>query len=104
MIHLQTSSGSTIYDFNTVSKESTIVTNSGFSPGKPIVVGEYIITTDSRYLTSILCTTECEVVDFESSISNGEISEFFGDIIAPQNTAEGGYKIFHLGDDGTLDS
>lgn len=102
LIHLQTSSGSAIYDFNTVSKESTIVRNSGFSPGKPIVVGEYIITTDSRYLTSILCTTECEVVDFESSISNGEISEFFGDIIAPQNTAEGGYKIFHLGDNGTL--
>ena len=104
LLHLQTSSGSTIFQFDTVSNTATAITESGFSPGKPIVVDGYIITTDSQQVTSLNCANQCYVVDFESFHSNGEISEVFGKIVLPRNTVEGGYGQFSLLPNGELEA
>ena len=101
-LHLQTSSGSTWYQFDTVNYTSTIIGNSGSGPGKPIVVNGYIITSDSQQITSINCSPLCMIVDFEEFQSNGEISEVFGNIILPRNTVQGGYGHFELLDNGEL--
>ena len=102
LIHLQTDSGSTIYHFNTSSTQSSIVANSGYSPGIPTIIGDYVITSDSEYLRSISCAIECNVNDFETFRSNGEISNVFGTIMLPQNTVDGGYGQFELSKDGSL--
>ena len=102
LIHLQTDSGSTIYHFNTSSKHSSVVINSGYSPGIPTIIGDYVITTDSQYLRSISCDIVCNINDFEIFRSNGEISNVFGTIMLPQNTADGGYGQFELSIDGNL--
>ena len=102
LIHLQTTSGSTILQFDTEFKAVTAVVESGFSPGKPIVLNDYIITTDSQQVTSLNCEDQCFVVDFESFRSNGEISNVFGNIVLPRNTAEGGYGQFELLPNGEL--
>lgn len=102
VIHLQTDGGSTIYHFNTTSAQSSIVVNSGYSPGMPITIGDYVITADSQYLRSISCEVECVVKDSESFISNGEISDVFGKIMLPQNTADGGYGQYEISTDGQL--
>lgn len=102
LIHLQTDSGSTIYHFNTSSTQSSIVANSGYSPGIPTIIGDYVITSDSEYLRSISCAIECNVNDFETFRSNGEISNVFGTIMLPQNTVDGGYGQFELSNDGNL--
>lgn len=104
LLHLQTSSGSTIFQFDIQSNTVTAITESGFSPGKPILVDGYIITTDSQYVTSLDCASECYVVDFESFHSNGEISEVFGKIVLPRNTVEGGYGQFSLLPNGELET
>ncbi len=101
-LHLQTSSGSTWYQFDTVNYTSTIIGNSGSGPGKPIVVNGYIITSDSQQITSINCSPLCTIVDFEEFQSNGEISEVFGNIMLPRNTVQGGYGHFELLDNGEL--
>ena len=102
LIHLQTDSGSTIYHFNTSSTQSSIVVNSGYSPGIPTIIGDYVITSDSEHLRSISCAIECNVNDFETFRSNGEISNVFGTIMLPQNTVDGGYGQFELSNDGNL--
>ena len=48
------------------------------------------------------CEGQCFVVDFESFRSNGEISNVFGNIVLPRNTAEGGYGQFELLPNGEL--
>ena len=101
LIHLQTTSGSKL-QFDTEFKAVTAVVESGFSPGKPIVLNDYIITTDSQQVTSLNCEGQCFVVDFESFRSNGEISNVFGNIVLPRNTAEGGYGQFELLPNGEL--
>ena len=102
LIHLQTDSGSTIYHFNTTSEQSSVVTHSGYSPGIPIIIDGYVITTDSQYLTSISCGIQCTVKDSESFKSNGEISIVFGTVMLPQNTLDGGYGHFELSTQGDL--
>ena len=76
--------------------------NSGYSPGIPTIIGDYVITSDSEYLRSISCAIECNVNDFETFRSNGEISNVFGTIMLPQNTVDGGYGQFELSNDGNL--
>ena len=66
LIHLQTNSGSTIYQFNTTSNQSTEIVNSGYGPGVPKVFQDYIITTDSQNLMSISCQNQCSVIDYET--------------------------------------
>ena len=102
IIHLQTDSGSTIYHFNTTSTLSSMVVNSGYSPALPTTIGDYVITADSQYLRSISCEVECVVKDSESFRSNGEISNVFGTIMLPQNTADGGYGQYEISTDGEL--
>ena len=102
LIHLQTDNGSTIYQFNTTSEQSSIVTHSGFSPGIPAIFDGYVITTDSQYLRSISCTIQCTVKDSETFTSNGEISIVFGRVMLPQNTVDGGYGQFKLSNNGDL--
>ena len=102
LIHLQTDSGSTIYHFNTTSEQSSVVTNSGYSPGMPIILDGYVITTDSQNLTSISCGVQCTVKDSETFTSNGEISIVFGTVMLPQNTVDGGYGQFELSNNGEL--
>ena len=102
IIHLQTDSGSTVYHFNTTSTLSSIVVNSGYSPAMPTTIGDYVITADSQYLRSISCEVECVVKDSESFRSNGEISNVFGTIMLPQNTADGGYGQYEISIDGEL--
>ncbi len=102
LIHLQTATGSTIYQFNTTSNQSTAIANSGFGPGIPKVFQDYIITTDSQNLMSISCQNLCSVIDFETFQSNGEISNVFGKIMLPQNTVEGGYGQFEISSEGQL--
>jgi len=104
IIHLQTDSGSTVYHFNTTSTQSSVVVNSGYSPAMPTIIGDYVITADSQYLRSISCGIECEVSDSESFRSNGEISNVFGTIMLPQNTADGGYGQYEISTDGELTS
>ena len=102
LIHLQTSSGSTIYRFDTTSNQSSVVVNSGYGPGMPIIVDDYVITADSQFLHSISCEIQCSVNDVEEFTSNGEISNVFGRIMLPQNTVDGGYGQFEIYDDGEL--
>ena len=102
IIHLQTDSGSTVYHFNTTSTLSSMVVNSGYSPAMPTTIGDYVITADSQYLRSISCEVECVVRDSESFRSNGEISNVFGTIMLPQNTADGGYGQYEISTDGEL--
>ena len=102
IIHLQTDSGSTVYHFNTTSTLSSMVVNSGYSPAMPTIIGDYVITADSQYLRSISCEVECVVKDSESFRSNGEISNVFGTIMLPQNTADGGYGQYEISTDGEL--
>lgn len=102
IIHLQTDSGSTVYHFNTTSTLSSMVVNSGYSPALPTTIGDYVITADSQYLRSISCEVECVVKDSESFRSNGEISNVFGTIMLPQNTADGGYGQYEISTDGEL--
>ncbi|MGB0474233.1 MAG: DUF4430 domain-containing protein [Candidatus Poseidoniaceae archaeon] len=102
IIHLQTDSGSTVYHFNTTSTLSSMVVNSGYSPALPTTIGDYVITADSQYLRSISCEVECVVKDSESFRSNGEISNVFGTIMLPQNTADGGYGQYEISIDGEL--
>ena len=102
LIHLQTTTGSTIYQFNTTSNQSTAIVNSGYGPGMPIVFQDYIITTDSQNLMSISCQNQCSVIDYETFQSNGEISNVFDKIMLPQNTVEGGYGQFEISSEGQL--
>ncbi len=102
LIHLQTDIGSTIYQFNTTSEQSSIVTHSGFSPGIPTTFDGYVITTDSQYLRSLSCKIQCTVKDSETFNSNGEISIVFGRVMLPQNTVDGGYGQFQLSNNGDL--
>ena len=102
LIHLQTNSGSTIYQFNTTSNQSTAIVNSGYGPGMPKVFQDYIITTDSQNLMSISCKNQCSVIDYETFHSNGEISNVFDKIMLPQNTFEGGYGQFEISSEGQL--
>mgnify|MGYP006261489061 FL=1 len=104
LIHLQTNSGSTIYQFNTTSNQSTAIANSGYGPGVPKVFQDYIITTDSQNLMSISCQNQCSVIDYETFHSNGEISNVFDKIMLPQNTLEGGYGQFEISSEGQLNS
>ncbi len=104
LIHLQTTSGSTIFQFNTTTNQSTAIVNSGYGPGMPKVFQDYIITTDSQNLMSISCHNQCSVIDYETFQSNGEISNVFDKIMLPQNTVEGGYGLFEISSEGQLNS
>ena len=102
LIHLQTTTGSTIYQFNTTSNQSTAIVNSGYGPGMPKLFQDYIVTTDSQNLMSISCQNQCSVIDYETFQSNGEISNVFDKIMLPQNTVEGGYGQFEISSEGQL--
>ena len=102
LIHLQTRDGSTIYQFDQVLNTVEAIIESGPAPGMPIIVGGYVITTDSHQVTSLICQPQCAVVDAEEFKSNGEISMVFENIVLPRNTAEGGYGKFQLSSDGEL--
>lgn len=102
LIHLQTRDGSTIYQFDQALYTVEAIIESGPAPGMPIIIGDYVITTDSHQVTSLICQPQCAVVDAEEFKSNGEISMVFENIVLPRNTVEGGYGKFQLLNDGEL--
>jgi hypothetical protein len=95
LIHLQTSTGSTLYLNN------SIIGNYGYSPAIPLQYGENIFLATSEEWISLSCN---DITCFEASKSqfhsNGEMSirnleNDFLELWVPSNTPDGGWGVFN---------
>ena len=103
LIHLQTQTGSSVYQFNVITGNNSLLKTSGFSPGIPIKIGNNVLTIDSQSTSLFDCFESCQFVNSVNFQSNGEISQVFGEyIMMPHNSIEGGYGLFQVAEDGQL--
>ena len=103
LVHLQQSSGSSIFVFNKTNGSLTLLNQSSFSPGIPIQKGNLSITTDSDYIRVYRCESTCTYVDQFPSHSNGEIAlDTDGRVWVNQNVIGGGWLILGVNATGNI--
>jgi hypothetical protein len=101
LIHLQTSSGSTIYLGNQT------LSNEGHSPAIPLQVGSQVYLGASEYVIHLRCESTCIEQGRSEFHTNGEITAFTSisdeSMIAfPRNTLEGGWGVGLPGENITV--
>jgi hypothetical protein len=95
--------GSKVALVNPVDFSIEVISNSGPSPGIPILFKSIIITIDSSYINTFDCSTSCQFLDQYPFTSNGESSLVFNEMfMLPRNTVEGGWGIFSINSSGGL--
>lgn len=104
LIHGQGISSSKIVLVNTSDFSFELISTSGPSPGIPLSIGQTVITTDLDNLGLFQCSQSCIKLDQHPFISNGE-SSIINDnkIMLPKNTAEGGWGIFSINNNSTIE-
>lgn len=103
LVHGQGVTGSKVALVNPVDFSIEVISNSGPSPGIPILFKSIIITIDSSYINTFDCSTSCQFLDQYPFTSNGESSLVFNEMfMLPRNTVEGGWGIFSINSSGGL--
>lgn len=103
LVHGQGVTGSKVALVNPVDFSIEVISNSGPSPGIPILFKSIIITIDSSYINTFDCSTSCQFLDQYPFTSNGESSLVFNEMfMLPRNTADGGWGIFSINSSGDL--
>ena len=100
LIHVQSSSSSTVYILDPVSGEVRQQIPAGPSPAMPLLNGQYAVVADSMNLQMMKCDVECTVVSQIPFHTNGEIGwHNESHLIAPHNTPDSDWGSFVF-DDG----
>lgn len=103
LVHAQGLTESTIALVTPSDFSFEVVSKAGPSPGVPIILNDFIITTDSYNLGLLDCSSTCQLIDQHPFTSNGESSLVFEDMIMlPRNTVEGGWGLFSINNSSDL--
>ena len=97
LIHLQTSSGSSIH------LDDQVLSNEGRSPAIPLQIGNDVFLGTSEHVIHLSCESTCTEQGRTEFHTNGEIMPYFSDgaimVSFPRNTPDGGWGVGMPGDE-----
>lgn len=97
LVHVQSSTSSTVYILDPVTGEERQQFPAGPSPAMPVLNGKYAAVADSMNLQLLMCDTTCTVVSQLPFHTNGEIGwQNESHLIVPHNTPESDWGSFRF--------